>query len=228
MLLRRACAAPCNPSKINFAKSKLKLASIFKRNSADRMPTNFDRLLARVRACTECARYLPLGPRPVIRLSKSVRVLIISQAPGTRVHKSGLPFDDVSGDRLREWLGLNCEEFYDETKVGFMPMGFCYPGKGKGGDLPPRPECAPKWHDLLRAELKDVQLTLLIGSYAIARYWPDSKGKTLTEIVKRWNGESVVPLVHPSPRNKLWVKKNPWFESEMLPSVRDKLLRTLS
>jgi len=188
---------------------------------------DFEKLLSRVRACQLCAQHLPLGPRPVVRLTPHIRLLIISQAPGTKVHASGLPFDDVSGDRLRGWLGLNREQFYDESRIGFMPMGFCYPGKSRGRDNPPRPECAPTWHHHLRAHLKDVELTLLIGRYAIEKYWPDAKGKTLTEILRSWKGGEVIPLVHPSPRNKLWLVKNAWFERDVVPQVRERVARVL-
>jgi uracil-DNA glycosylase len=164
----------------------------------------------------------------VVRLSPTVKVLITSQAPGTKVHATGLPFNDVSGDRLRTWLNLSRDEFYNVANIGFMPMGFCYPGKSKGGDNPPRPECAPLWHHKLLTHLPNIKLTLLIGSYAIAHYLPHSKGKSLTQIIKNWEGQSPIPLVHPSPRNKLWLIKNPWFESETLPRIRALLHSALS
>jgi uracil-DNA glycosylase len=197
---------------------------------------DFESLLTQVQACTMCEKHLPLGPRPVVRLSPTVKILLISQAPGTRVHATGLPFNDPSGDRLRTWLNLTRDEFYDTSKIGFMPMGFCYPGRGKGGDNPPRPECAPLWHHKLLAHLPQVKLTLLIGSYAIANYLPEQKGKTLTQIVREATlpetlsscNPVTLPLVHPSPRNQRWFRNNPWFEAETLPKIRHLLHAALT
>jgi uracil-DNA glycosylase len=179
-------------------------------------------LLKNVRACTLC-RDLPLGPRPVLRASSSAKLLIIGQAPGTKVHESGIPWNDRSGDRLREWLGVDRETFYDEARVAIMPMGFCYPGVDKnGGDLPPRPECAPLWHPQLLPLLKGVELTLLIGLYAQGRYLGERRKSTLTDTVKAWRdyGPTYIPLPHPSWRNTAWLKKNPWFEKDLLPVLR--------
>lgn len=177
-------------------------------------------LLDEVRACTVCAPFLASGPRPVVQFSTSARILIIGQAPGTKVHRSGVPWDDDSGKRLREWTGIPGEDFYDPAKVALMPMGFCYPGKGTSGDLPPRPECAPLWHDRILALLPADRLTLLVGHYAQARYLP---GKlTMTERVRGFAavGPSLIPLPHPSWRSIGWQKRNPWFESDLLPALR--------
>jgi len=181
-------------------------------------------LLKEVRACTHCVPHLPLGPRPVVRIASTARLLIISQAPGTRVHASGVPWDDRSGERLRDWLHLSPDVFYDTRKVAIMPMGFCYPGvNDKVGDLPPRPECAPLWHDRLSAHLKHIELTLLIGQYAQKHYLGSRRGKTLTETVARFEDflpEKRMPLPHPSWRTIGWQKKNPWFDDRLLPALR--------
>jgi uracil-DNA glycosylase len=182
-----------------------------------------DRLLAEVRACTVCAAHLPLGPRPVVRGRASARLLIISQAPGTRVHETGLSFNDRSGDRLRDWLALDRETFYDEARVAIMPMGLCYPGVAPGGgDLPPRPECAPLWHARLLARWPHVALTLLVGSYAIAGVLAGRRKRTMTETVRAWRDylPSHLPLPHPSWRTMAWERKHPWFAGELLPEVR--------
>ena len=179
-------------------------------------------LLDEVRRCDTCADHLPLGPRPVVRADQSARLLIIGQAPGTRVHASGIPWDDPSGDRLRQWLDIDKATFYDERNIAIMPMGFCYPGKGKSGDLPPRKECAPQWHQRLLEQLPNIELTLLIGQYAQRYYLPQAP-KTLTDTVKKFREylPTYLPLPHPSPRNQLWLKKNPWFEAEVVPALRE-------
>lgn len=179
-------------------------------------------LLTEIRACRVCAGALGHEPRPVVQAAASARVLIIGQAPGSKVHASGIPWDDDSGERLRDWTGLSREAFYDPTRVALMPMGFCYPGKGSGGDLPPRPECAPLWHARLLAALPQVRLTLLVGQYAIARYVPARPRPTLTEAVRSRIGAppGTVPLPHPAWRSTLWMKKNPWFGAEVLPDLR--------
>jgi len=181
-------------------------------------------LLAEVRACERCAQHLPLGPRPVLRIRSSARILIASQAPGRKVHETGIPFNDLSGDRLREWLGVTREEFYDARRVAIVPMGFCYPGTGRSGDLPPRPECAPAWRAPLLAHLKRLELTLAIGQYAVRYHFPDAKG-SLAAAVAAWRRHwpRAAPLPHPSPRNNLWLRRNPWFEREVLPQVRRRL-----
>jgi uracil-DNA glycosylase len=190
----------------------------------------FDALLARVRACTICAEHLALGPRPVLRMAAEARLLIIGQAPGTRVHESGVPWDDPSGERLRAWMEMGPEDFYDEARVAIMPMGFCYPGRDAGGgDKPPRPECAPAWHEALLAQLSHIRLTLLVGSYAQAQYLKGSKKKTMTETVRSWRdyAPEFLPLPHPSWRNTGWLKRNPWFEADVIPDLRTRLARAL-
>ena len=190
---------------------------------------SFDRLIADIRACQRCDG-LPLGPRPVIRGPPQARLLIISQAPGTRVHETGLSFDDRSGDRLRLWLGLEREAFYDESRVAIMGMGFCYPGRDpRGGDLPPRPECAPLWHPKLRPYFADVQLTLLVGGYAIRHYVPEQRRQSLSEILAGWRDflpESFV-LPHPSWRTTHWERAHPWFAAELLPELRARVAAQL-
>jgi uracil-DNA glycosylase len=194
-------------------------------------------LLAQVRACRHCEATLPLGPRPVLRAAASARLLIIGQAPGTRVHASGIPWNDPSGDRLRQWLQLAPEQFYDESQVAIVPMGFCYPGKGKSGDLPPPPACAPLWHAALLRQLPALQLVLLVGAYAQHYYLPQTPaaacaipGETLTRRVRRWRdfGPGFVPLPHPSPRNNLWLRRNPWFEAELVPALRARVRQVLA
>ncbi len=178
-------------------------------------------LLKEIRGCRICEKHLPLGPNPVLRASKTASINIIGQAPGTKVHNSGIPWNDPSGDRLRSWLNMGREKFYDESRIAIIPMGFCYPGKGRSGDLPPRPECAPQWHPKLLPELANVKLTLLIGSYAINHYLGKRKKKTLTETVKNFREylPEFIPTVHPSPRNYGWLKRNPWFERELVPEL---------
>ncbi len=179
-------------------------------------------LLAEIRACTVCAAALPLGPRPIVQFGARSRIVIIGQAPGTRVHESGIPWDDASGDRLREWTGLGTTEFYDPAAVALVPMGFCYPGTGASGDLPPRPECAPLWHDRVLTLLPAGALTLLVGSFAQARYLPAARRQSLTERVRDWpqHDPTFFPLPHPSWRSTGWMKRNPWFESDVLPALR--------
>ncbi len=187
-----------------------------------RRARQLERLLARVRACRVCEAHLPLGANPVLQIGATARLLIIGQAPGTRVHASGIPWDDASGERLRDWLGLDRAAFYDRSRVAIMPMGFCYPGRGVGGDLPPRPECAPLWHDSLLALLPDIGLTLLIGQYAQRRYLGAARQTSLTETVRAFEEylPDYLPLPHPSPRNTAWFKRHPWFEKELLPVLR--------
>ncbi len=176
-----------------------------------------------IAACTRCAPHLAAGPRPVVRFSSTARILIIGQAPGSKVHASGIPWDDRSGDRLRDWTGLSRADFYDPAKIALVPMGFCYPGKGKSGDLPPRPECAPLWHDAILALLPDDRLTLLVGSYAQARYLKEHGSLSLTEKVRDFKAfmPRQIPLPHPSWRSTIWMRENSWFESDVLPVLRD-------
>jgi len=188
--------------------------------------TDLDRLLADIRACRVCESSLPLGPRPTLRASTAARVTIIGQAPGTRVHETGIPWNDRSGDRLREWLGLDRDAFYDESRIAIVPMGFCYPGvDANGGDAPPRPECAPLWHARLRALLPKVELTLLVGSYAQAWYLGNRRAGTMTETVARWRDylPDFFPTPHPSWRNTAWLRRNPWFADEAVPALRRRL-----
>ena len=185
-------------------------------------------LISEVQACTICKAHLPLGPRPVIQIHPSAKILIAGQAPGTRVHQSGIPFDDPSGNRLREWLGITSEVFYDPKQIAILAMGFCYPGTGKSGDLPPRPECAPAWRHQLVDHLNHLEITLAIGQYAQTYYF--DKKKSVTEQVKAWQDHwpTLIPLPHPSPRNNLWLKQNPWFEIEVLPALQKQISQTLS
>jgi uracil-DNA glycosylase len=171
--------------------------------------------------CTVCASQLPLGPRPIVQLGDGARIVIIGQAPGSKVHESGIPWRDPSGDRLREWMNLPPERFYDATKIALMPMGFCYPGKGASGDLPPRPECAPLWHSRIIELLPVDRLTLLVGSYAQAHYLPKSK-RSMTDNVRAFRdlGANLFPLPHPSWRVVGWAKRNPWFEQDVLPALQ--------
>ena len=185
-------------------------------------------LLQEIRACRICADKLPLGPRPVVQADARARLLIVGQAPGLKVHETGIPFNDASGDRLRAWLGMTREQFYDPARVAIVPMGFCYPGRGRSGDNPPRPECAPAWRARLLAELPRIELTLLVGRYA--QEWHLGKGLSLTERVRRWQdyGPAQIPLPHPSPRNNLWLQRNPWFEQQLLPQLRQRITVLLS
>lgn len=190
--------------------------------------STFTSLLAEVRACRICAEQLPVEPRPVLQALPSARILIAAQAPGRKVHASGVPFDDASGERLRAWTGLSPEVFYDPGRVALVPMGFCYPGTGPGGDFPPRPECAPAWRTKILAQLGNIELTLVIGNYAQAWHLA-GQHKSLTEAVAAWRGylPALVPLPHPSPRNNLWLKRNPWFETDLLPVLRARVAQAL-
>lgn len=184
----------------------------------------FDELVRQVRACTICADVLPCGPRPVVQLSPESRILVVGQAPGRRVHDTGLPFNDPSGDRLRQWMGITRETFYDERKLAILPMGFCYPGTGKSGDLPPRPECAPAWREVLLERLENVGLTLVIGQYAHAWHLPGAR-KSVTDNVRNWHQywPELLPMPHPSPRNNLWLRRNPWFEEDVIPHLQERV-----
>ncbi len=190
--------------------------------------TDFIKLIDQVRHCTLCAEHLPHGVRPVVQIHPNAKILIAGQAPGRKVHESGIPFDDASGDRLREWMGISKETFYNDELIAILPMGFCYPGKGTSGDKPPRPECAAAWREQLLQQLPNLELILAIGQYAQAYHLPDKK-KTLTETVLRWQEydkgtrPTVLPLPHPSPRNNIWLKKNPWFEQEILPTLKQRI-----
>ena len=191
---------------------------------------DLDRLLVDIRACRICAADLPLGPRPVLRARATARILIVGQAPGTRVHESGIPWHDKSGDRLRDWMAVDSDTFYDEARIAIVPMGFCYPGVlPRGGDKPPRPECAPAWHAALLGHLPAIDLTILTGQYAQAHYLGKRRRKTLTETVRAWRdyGPGVIPLPHPSWRTVGWQKRQPWFEPEILPELRRRVAALL-
>ena len=179
-------------------------------------------LIENISKCTICSEHLELGPRPVINVDAKSRIVIIGQAPGLAVHKTGIPWDDKSGENLRDWLGIEKEAFYDGKQIGIVPMGFCYPGKGKTGDLPPRKECAPQWHTPLFNEMQHVELTILIGMYAQNYYLGNERKRTLTETVK--NYKAYLPkyfvLPHPSPRNNIWQAKNAWFKKDVLPDLK--------
>lgn len=190
--------------------------------------TSLASLINEVRACSLCKEHLPHGPRPVFQIHESARILLAGQAPGKRVHETGIPFNDPSGDRLRTWLGISREIFYDAKQVAILPMGFCFPGTGKSGDLPPHPECALRWRAALLSHLKNLKLMLVLGQYAQAYHLPNA-GASLTENVRAWrkNWPYIVPLPHPSPRNNLWLKRNPWFEQELIPILRARVLEIL-
>jgi uracil-DNA glycosylase len=187
-------------------------------------------LTAKIRSCTICAAHLPHGVRPVMAASTQSKIIIIGQAPGRRVHESGVPWQDPSGDNLRSWLGVDTDTFYDPRQFALMPMGFCYPGTGKSGDLPPRPECAPEWHPQLLKKMKSATLTLLIGQYAQKHYLGDRAQMNLTETVRSFRDylPQYLPLPHPSPRNRIWMRRNPWFEDDVLPLLKEHVGKGLS
>jgi uracil-DNA glycosylase len=188
-----------------------------------------ERLVREARACTVCALHLPHPPRPVLRVSSTARLLIVGQAPGRRVHESGIPWSDPSGDRLRDWLGLTPEAFYDVSRVAILPIGLCYPGTVDGADLPPRRECAPLWHPRIVPALAAVELTLLVGSYAQAFHLAAQRKAAMTETVRAFREylPRFLPLPHPSWRNTGWLKRNPWFEEDLLPELKRLVQTTL-
>lgn len=195
------------------------------------MTDQLDRLLADIRNCRICTEHLPHEPRPVLAATAQARILIAGHAPGIRVHRSGVPWDDPSGDRLRAWLGVDRDAFYDPTRFAIIPMGFCYPGTVKGaGDLPPRPECAAAWHARLMQALPQVEFTLVLGRYAQDWHLGDRRQRTLTETVANWNDymPRYLPLPHPSGRNNGWLARNPWFETEVIPALRQRVTRLLA
>ena len=181
-------------------------------------------LLAEVTACRICTD-LPLGPRPIFQFHPQARILVVGQAPGRITHHKGRPFDDPSGDRLRSWLGVDRGDFYNSHKFAILPMGFCFPGTGKSGDLPPRPECASTWRERLLANLPNIEITLVIGRYAIDWHLPDQKGKTLASVAESWREfwPAVIPMPHPSPRNNRWLINHPWFEAEVVPALQQRV-----
>ena len=184
-----------------------------------------EHLAARARACTRCATHLPLGPNPILRVHADARLLIVGQAPGAKVHATGIPWNDPSGDRLRHWLALDRDAFYDERRIAILPTGLCYPGRGSSGDLPPRAECAPEWHPPIIARLPRIELVLLVGSYAQAFHLGPRRRASLTDTVRSWReyAPRFVPLPHPSPRNTPWLRHNPWFEAEVVPALRSRV-----
>ena len=186
-------------------------------------------LLEHISQCTICKAHLPLGPKPVVTANSKSKIVIIGQAPGIKVHQSGIPWDDQSGKRLREWLNVTNEQFYDTRNFAIIPMGFCYPGKGKSGDLPPRPECAPQWHQQLFDKMPNVELILLVGAYAQNYYLKDKAKRTLTETVGDYQSylPRYFPIPHPSPTNRFWRSKNPWFEELVVPELRKKVAKVL-
>jgi len=187
-------------------------------------------LLTAVRACRACEPHLPLGARPVLRASATARLLVVGQAPGARVHETGIPWDDPSGERLRAWMGMEETEFYDESRVAIIPMGYCYPGRGKGGDLPPRTECAALWLEKLRARMPQIELTLLIGRHAQHHYLGSRCKPTLAETVAAWRDYAprYLPLPHPSPRNTPWFQRHPWFKRRLIPVLRARIRAALA
>ena len=193
------------------------------------MENDFRQLINQIKSCTLCDPYLPEGANPVFQASPKARILIAGQAPGIRVHRSSIPFNDPSGERLRNWMGIESLIFYDPGKIAIIPMGFCYPGTGKSGDLPPRPECAKTWRQPLLERLPNIKLTLVIGQHAIAWHLGKRQQKNLTQTVQNWKayGPETMPLPHPSPRNNVWIKKNPWFSEEVLPALRKSVVALL-
>ncbi|MBS0400424.1 MAG: uracil-DNA glycosylase family protein [Proteobacteria bacterium] len=188
------------------------------------------RLLTDIRRCNACVAHLPLGPRPILQAATRARILIVGQAPSVRVHLTGVPWNDASGNRLREWLAISREDFYDASRVAIVPMGFCYPGRGKSGDLPPRRECADLWLDQLLARLPHIELTLLIGQYAQRHFLGRLRKPSLTETVRAWReyGPRYLPLPHPSPRNQAWLMHNPWFTRTLIPELRERIARLIA
>lgn len=187
------------------------------------------KIISEVKNCTFCADYLPLSPRPIFQISSTAKILVAGQAPGIRAHNTEIPFNDPSGDRLRDWMGIDKDTFYDSEQIAILPMGFCYPGTGKQGDLPPRKECAEKWRQYLLNLMPNIELKILIGQYAINWHLQNKKQKNLTETVRMWQDywPDNLPLPHPSPRNNIWLKKNPWFETNILPKLRNTVAKLL-
>jgi uracil-DNA glycosylase len=191
--------------------------------------TGLDTLVEAVRACTVCAAHLPSVPRPVLQVHRAARILIAGQAPGRKVQASGVPFDDASGERLRAWMGVTRETFYDASRIAILPMGFCFPGTGRSGDLPPRPECAPLWRQRLLEQMPHIELTLVIGEYAQRWHLPGAASTKVTDTVAQWQAHwpEVVPMPHPSPRNNIWLKINPWFAADVLPALQQRIAHLL-
>jgi uracil-DNA glycosylase len=192
--------------------------------AANEYPT-LEALLVAVRGCRACEAHLPLGPRPILQASETARILVVGQAPGMRVHETGIPWDDPSGERLRAWMGVEKSAFYDESRIAIIPMGYCYPGRGRDGDMPPRRECATLWLDQLLARLPGIELTLLVGQYAQRHFLGKRRKNSLAETVRAWReyAPEFIPVPHPSPRNQPWLKQNPWFETELVPILRTRI-----
>jgi uracil-DNA glycosylase len=192
--------------------------------------STLETLLSAVRGCRACEAHLPLGPRPVLRAAATARILIVGQAPGARVHETGIPWDDASGERLRAWMGVSKDVFYDESRIAIIPMGYCYPGRGNGGDLPPRRECAQLWLDHLLAKLPRIELTMLIGQHAQRHFLGGRRKSSLAETTKAWReyAPAYIPLPHPSPRNTPWFQRNSKFEQELLPELRRRIAPLLA
>jgi uracil-DNA glycosylase len=190
----------------------------------------FTALVEEVRGCTVCSAHLPSGPRPVLQVHRAARILIAGQAPGRKVHESGVPFDDASGERLRLWKGVTRDVFYDATRIAILPMGFCFPGTGRSGDLPPRTECAPLWRQRLLDQMPHIELTLLIGNYAQRWHLPDANAVHVTDPVADWRAHwpGLVPMPHPSPRNNIWLKINPWFVADVVPALQGRIADLLA
>jgi len=190
---------------------------------------NINSLLSDVKECVLCEKYLPHGVRPILQVNPNAKILIAGQAPGRKVHESGVPFDDASGDRLRDWMNVSKETFYDSNKIAILPMGFCYPGKGKSGDFPPRQECKPAWREQLLEQFPNIEMVLVLGKYA-QTYHFGKTNSSLTELVKSWETywPNKVPLPHPSPRNNIWLSKNRWFEKDLIPSLQNQCRKILA
>lgn len=189
-----------------------------------------ENLLEEILGCTICKDFLPLGINPILAAHESSKIILIGQAPGLKVHQNGIPWNDMSGKRLRNWLGITDEAFYDAKNIALIPMGFCYPGKGKSGDLPPRKECAEAWHEKLLSKMQEAELVLLVGQYAQKYYLQDKAKKNLTETVSNYESylPKYFPLPHPSPRNRFWLRKNPWFEEKVIPKLQDRIHQLLN
>lgn len=190
-----------------------------------RAQQSLESLIPKIRLCNVCEKKLPLAPRPIVQVNAKAKILIAGQAPGSAVHASGIPFRDKSGERLREWIGLSENAFYDSEKVAILPMGFCYPGRGKSGDLPPTPECAELWRNKLLLQLPNIRITLLIGAYSQKWHLAGMNKRTLTATVQHWQDywPNQFPMPHPSPRNNIWLKKNSWFETDLIPILKHRI-----
>lgn len=202
-----------------------RLLSVRSEVSAVKPYDTLEALLSAVRGCRACEAQLPLGPRPVLQASETARILVVGQAPGSRAHITGIPWNDPSGERLRGWMGIDGDRFYDESRVAIIPMGFCYPGRGNGGDKPPRRECATLWFEQLLGWLPRIELTLLIGQYAQRHFLGRRRKQSLAATVEAWReyAPQHIPLPHPSPRNQPWFKRHPWFERQLVPMLRTRI-----